>query len=108
MATDTLKYLTDDDFEATIAKGVSLIDFYADWCGPCRMLNPIIAELADEYKGRATIAKLDVDKAQNAAKKFNVASIPTVILFINGEEAKRVVGVRDKQTFKTMLDASFA
>ena len=100
-------YLDDDNFEKTIAKGVSLVDFYADWCGPCKMIAPLIQELAQEYAGKAVIAKLDVDKAQVTASKWNVTSIPTVILFVDGQEAKRVVGVRDKKTFKTMLDAAF-
>ena len=103
----TLRYLTDEDFDEAIAKGVSLIDFYADWCGPCRMIAPIIEQLASEYEGKALIAKLDVDKAQGAASKYSVTSIPTVILFIDGKEAKRIVGVRDKKTFQTLLDASF-
>lgn len=102
-----LKYLSDQDFENTITKGVSLIDFYADWCGPCRMIAPIMEELATEYQGRATIAKLDVDAAQSAASKYGVTSIPTVILFVDGKESKRVIGVRDKKTFQTMLDAAF-
>lgn len=100
-------YLDDNSFEQTIAEGVTLVDFTADWCGPCRMISPIIDELSTDYAGKAKIAKLDVDKAQAAAGKFNVTSIPTVILFVNGEEVKRVVGVRDKKTFQTMIDAAF-
>lgn len=101
------KILDDSNFENTIAKGVTLVDFYADWCGPCRMIAPIMEELTVEYEGKAIIAKLDVDKAQVSASKYNVTSIPTVILFIDGQEAKRVVGVRDKKTFQTMLNAAF-
>ena len=103
----SMKYLDDSNFETAIAEGVTLVDFYADWCGPCRMIAPIIEELSTEYAGKANIAKLDVDKAQNAATKFNVTSIPTVILFVNGKEAKRVVGVRDKKTLQAMIDAAF-
>jgi thioredoxin 1 len=102
-----VKYLNDSDFESTVAKGVTLVDFYADWCGPCRMITPIIEELATEYQGRVTIAKVDVDKAQETARNYNVASIPTVIMFVDGTEVKRVVGVRDKKTFQLMLDAAF-
>lgn len=100
------KQLNESEFETSIAKGVSLIDFYADWCGPCKMIAPIIEDLSNDYQGRANIAKLDVDQAQNVALKFNVTSIPTVILFVDGKEAKRVIGVRDKKTFQTMLDAA--
>lgn len=107
MAQDALVYLDDSNFEKTIAQGVTLVDFYADWCGPCRMVAPIMVELSTEYQGKAKIAKLDVDKAQQAAEKFSVTSIPTVIMFVDGQEVKRVVGVRDKKTFQTMLDAAF-
>lgn len=100
------KHLTETEFEDSIAKGVALIDFYADWCGPCKMIAPLIEDLSNEYQGRATVAKLDVDQAQNVSLKYNVTSIPTVILFVDGKEAKRVVGVRDKKTFQTMLDAA--
>lgn len=101
------KILDDSNFETTIAKGVTLVDFYADWCGPCRMIAPIMEELSTEYEGKALIAKVDVDKAQLSASKYNVNSIPTVILFVDGQEAKRVVGVRDKKTFQTMINAAF-
>lgn len=100
------KHLTEAEFETSIQKGVALIDFYADWCGPCKMIAPIIEELSNDYQGRATVAKLDVDQAQGVALKFNVTSIPTVILFVDGKEAKRVIGVRDKKTFASMIDAA--
>lgn len=105
---ENMKYLNDSDFDQTIAKGVTLVDFYADWCGPCRMIAPIMDELSKDYQGKATIAKVDVDNAQNTAAKYSVTSIPTVIMFVDGKEAKRIVGVRDKNTFKTLLDAAFA
>ncbi len=101
-----MTYLDDQNFETTIAKGVTLVDFYADWCGPCKMITPLMEELTHDYQGKALIAKLDVDKAQVSASKYNVTSIPTVILFVNGKEVKRVVGVRDKKTFQSMIDAS--
>ncbi len=103
----SILYLDDNSFEQTIAEGVTLVDFTADWCGPCRMISPIMDELSADYSGKAKVAKLDVDKAQMVASKFNVTSIPTIILFVNGEEVKRVVGVRDKKTFQTMIDAAF-
>jgi thioredoxin 1 len=99
-----VKLLDDSNFESVISQGVTLVDFYADWCGPCKMIAPIIEELASEYTDKAVIAKLDVDNAQAAASKLNVTSIPTVILFKNGQEVTRVVGVRDKKTFAAMLN----
>jgi thioredoxin 1 len=94
----------DTNFESTISKGVTLVDFFANWCGPCRMITPIIEELAVNYSGKVNMVKLDVDQAQEATAKFNVTSIPTVILFKDGKEIKRVVGVRDKDAFTTMLN----
>ncbi len=105
---ENMKHLNDNDFDQAIATGITLVDFYADWCGPCRMITPIMEELAKDYVGRAAIVKVDVDNAQNTALKYNVTSIPTIIMFVNGEEVKRVVGVRDKKTFQTILDAAFS
>lgn len=106
MAQD-VKYLDDDNFISTIANGVTLVDFYADWCGPCKMIAPIIEELATELKGKATIAKLDIEKAGNTTGKFGVTSIPTIILFKDGAEFKRVIGVRDKQALMHMISSAF-
>jgi thioredoxin 1 len=103
-----VKPIDDTNFEDVISKGVTLVDFYANWCGPCRMITPIMEELANDYAGKATIAKLDVDQAQEATGKLSVTSIPTVILFKDGKEVNRVVGVRDKKTFTTMLNATVA
>jgi thioredoxin 1 len=98
-----LAYLNDDNFENEISKGVTLVDFYADWCGPCRMMTPIMEDLAEEMQGKAKIAKLDIEKAQRVASSFNVTSIPTIVLFKDGSEIDRVVGVRDKDFLKKIL-----
>jgi thioredoxin 1 len=103
---DAIKLLDDHNFQSGIHVGVTLVDFYANWCGPCRMITPIMEELAKEYTGRASIAKIDVDQSQDVASKLNVTSIPTVILFLDGEEVKRVIGVRDKATYATLLNAA--
>ncbi len=100
---ENVKYLTDENFQSTIASGVTLVDFYADWCGPCKMIAPIITELADELHGQATIAKLDIDRAPVTTTKCDVTSIPTLIVYKNGQEAKRFVGVRDKNSLKAVL-----
>ena len=73
-----------------------LVDFWAEWCGPCKMIAPILDEIADEHEGRLRIAKLNVDEAPDIARRFGVMSIPTMILFDNGEPAKRVVGAKPK------------
>lgn len=90
-----IRHLNDENFESEVAQGVVLVDFYADWCGPCRMIAPIVEELAKEMEGKATIAKLDTDQAVNVAAKYEVTSIPTLILFKDGQVARRVVGLKD-------------
>lgn len=98
-----MKHLDDTNFDQEIATGVTLVDFYADWCGPCRMMNPIIEELAEELEGKAKIVKLDIERAQKTTASFGVTSIPTVVVFKDGKEVNRVVGLRDKDTLKKML-----
>lgn len=100
---DNMKYLNDDNFDSTIANGVTLVDFYADWCGPCRRIAPVIEELAREMNGKATIAKLDIEKAQSTTATWQVMSIPTLILFKNGKEMKRIVGLTDKENLKQLI-----
>lgn len=99
-------YLDDENFDSSIAKGVTLVDFYADWCGPCKMIAPIIEELSVEMKGKANIAKLDIEKAQEVTGKYQVSSIPTLILFKDGVEVKRVVGLRDKSSLLSLVNSS--
>lgn len=101
-----LKYLNDDNFEATIAKGVTLVDFYADWCGPCRRIAPLIEELANEVSGNVTIAKLDIEQAQKTTAEFQVMSIPTIIVFKDGKEHKRLVGLADKNTLLQLIKSA--
>jgi len=100
---DHFTYLEEDNFEEGVAKGMTLVDFYADWCGPCRMLTPVLEELAKDLEGKAKIAKIDIDKAQKTASSFQVTSIPTLILFKDGKEVGRLVGLRDKDTIKDFV-----
>lgn len=101
-----LKYLDDNNFQSTIEKGVTLVDFYADWCGPCRMIAPIVEELSTELDGKATIAKLDIEAAQKTTAQFDVTSIPTIILFKDGKEHSRVVGLRGKDDLKKLINSA--
>jgi len=98
--------LTTSNFDETIKSGVTLVDFWAEWCGPCKMMAPAIDELATEVGDKATIAKLDVDSQGEVAQKYNVQSIPTLIVFKDGEEAKRFVGVTPKGQLAEAIDAA--
>jgi thioredoxin 1 len=84
--------LTDADFDNQTAEGLTLVDFWAEWCGPCRAVAPTIEKLAEEFEGQVKVAKLDVDANQQTAMKFRVMSIPTVILFKNGQPVELMVG----------------
>lgn len=97
-----IKHVTDSDFEKEVLqeKGPVLIDFTAAWCGPCKMLNPIIDELAEEWEGKVKVRKLDVDENKNTIEKFGVMGVPTLMLFENGEVAERLTGFKPKKELK--------
>lgn len=96
-------HLTKADFDAKINTGLALVDFWAEWCGPCKMAAPVIDGLSDEYAGRVLIGKVDVDAQPELAQKFGVMSIPTVILFKDGVEVGRQVGFAGKQGYLDLL-----
>jgi thioredoxin 1 len=93
--------LTDQNFDQEViqSKGLTLVDFWAAWCGPCRMLAPTIDELTSEYNGKIKIAKVDVDANQSTAAKFNILSIPTVIIFKDGQPVSQMAGVQPKEKY---------
>ena len=90
--------LSSENFEKEVLNSEEpvLVDFYADWCGPCKMMAPVVESLAGELQGKARVGKINVDENQDLAMEYNVMSIPTLIIFKDGKEIKRFVGVRDK------------
>ena len=87
--------LKNKDFDAAIQSGIALVDFYADWCGPCKMMSLIVDEIADE-RTDVTVAKVNVDESSELASRFGVVSIPTLIIFKDGKEAGRIIGFKPK------------
>ena len=101
-----IKHLTDSDFENEIRSGVTLVDFHANWCGPCRMLAPVLEQVAKEIKGKAVIGKIDIDTEQKTAAHFQITSVPTMILFKNGKEVNRLIGLRNAEAIKDFVIAA--
>ena len=92
--------------KAIAAGGITMVDFWASWCGPCRMLAPVIDDLAGKYEGKAVIGKVNVDDEQALAMQYGVMSIPTVIFFKDGKELDRKVGVMPAEAYTAILDAN--
>jgi thioredoxin 1 len=107
MTTKNIVQVTDQNFETTVVGSTQLVlvDFWATWCAPCKMLRPVVEELATEYAGRVTVAELDVDANPVTASKFSVLSIPSLILFRDGKPAERIVGYKPKAYLKQKIDA---
>ena len=104
MASDKLKTLTDSNFDEEISNGIVLVDFWAEWCGPCRRIAPIVEELAGQYDGRATVGKLNVDENPNIPGRFMIRGIPTLLLFKNGQLADTLVGLQPKEDIARMIE----
>lgn len=102
-----VQHFTDQTFDQDVLKSDKpvLVDFFADWCGPCRMVSPVIEELAGEYEGKISVGKLDVDANQKVAGDYRVMSIPTVILFEKGKEVARQVGFGGKDPYVKMVES---
>ncbi|MDF2891361.1 MAG: thioredoxin [Clostridia bacterium] len=98
--------VTTNNFENEVLKSNSpvLVDFWAAWCGPCRMVAPVIDQLAEQYSGKVKVVKLNVDENPEIAEKYQILSIPTVYLFKNGSKAEEMVGARPKQSFEEMIN----
>ena len=105
MASEKVLNLTDDSFKATVAEGVTLVDFWAPWCGPCRMLSPIIDKLADKLDGKAKVAKVNVDDASDLAQEYGIASIPAILVFKDGVVVDQVTGVQPENAIFAKVDA---
>lgn len=108
MASEKVVVLTKDNFDQEVIKSDKpvLIDFWATWCGPCRAVAPIMDELAAEFDGKAKICKLNVDDEGEIAQKFRIMSIPTVMLYKNGEMVDKVIGARSKDEFAKLIEKS--
>jgi len=106
MADPNIVTLTSDSFDQEVLKNPKpvLVDFWAEWCGPCKMIAPILEELATEYLGKVKIAKVNIDDHQNLAVQFRINSIPTLLFFKNGQVVDQVVGLKSKKEFKVKLD----
>ncbi len=94
---------TPDEFAERIQEGVVLVDFYADWCGPCKMLEPTVEALAESTE--ATVLKVDVDRLQQLASEYNVRGVPTLLVFSEGELEEQVVGVRSEDELRTLIES---
>jgi thioredoxin 1 len=107
MASANVKEFTDQNFETEVLKSSTpvLVDFWAEWCPPCRMLTPTIEKLANDYSGKVKVGKVDTDSNRDVSIKYGIMSIPTVILFRNGEVTQKFVGLRNEREFREALDA---
>jgi thioredoxin 1 len=106
MAASNILTLTTENFDSEVLKSAKpvLVDFWAEWCGPCKMLAPILDELAGDYEGKVVIGKVDIDQHQNLAAQYGISAIPTLLLFQNGQVVDQMRGLRSKRDLKASLD----
>ena len=101
-----VQHLTETDFESAIAQGVTLVDFYATWCGPCKMLSPTIEEIGAECDGSFSVYKVDIDECEDIAMDMGIMSVPTLVVFKNGEEIERMIGVQPKTAILSAINSA--
>ena len=104
MASENVKTFTDADFGDSVKNGVVLVDFWAEWCAPCRRLEPTVNQLAEDYNGRLTVAKVNIDENPMTPSKFMVRGIPTLLLFKNGDLKETIVGLSSKDDLSKLID----
>jgi thioredoxin 1 len=105
MSTDIVAYVQESEFDTLLSEEkVVVVDFTASWCGPCRLVNPLMEQLADEYKDRAKVVKVDVDNNKPIFKKFGLRSIPAVLIFKDGELAEKIIGVSAYEDFSSAVE----
>lgn len=100
--------VTNENFESLLSGGPLMVDFWATWCGPCRMIAPIVTQLAEEYDGKVTVAKCDVEEAEDIAMRFGIRNIPTLLFFKEGKNIGKLVGAVSKDKIKQQLDGLLA
>ncbi len=103
---DLVKHITDAEFQGTVASGVTLVDFWAPWCGPCKMIAPILDELAGELNGKVQFVKINIDENPLVAGQFGIMSIPTLLLFKDGKKVDQKVGALAKPAMKNFVEAA--
>jgi len=96
--------LTNQNFEEEVKEGLVLVDFFATWCGPCKMMEPVISKIAEEYKGKVKVGKVNVDDENELAMKYQISSIPTLILFKDGNPIKSLIGLSSKTEIENMIN----
>ena len=101
-----MKIVNNDEFRSEISEGVVLVDFFATWCGPCKMLAPVLENLSEEMSGKVKIIKVDIDQSPALADEFRIISVPTMILFKNGKVAEQMVGFLPKERIQQVIEAN--